>query len=256
MGIFSRLKNAVPGLKGADRFPAEVYIQWSQENVSKRKVTSTAPCEQTPGQQNAEYLSRTESPQDTTRFDSDQERFKAGLRIGGHRSTADSNANKYANESIIETVKPGSSDGTTVETLKGSCVSLEDILGGILMCGRCDKYEKKVPELEAPPTQSVPREISFTKYRPPTWEESHVLLTEVDNYDDSDENLSMTGSLLQRLRGRPKGKRVMSPRMRVYVEQPRTRKELASVDNSALTEPGGRATTLEKSTGVAGLSRR
>ena len=258
MGIIQRLKNVVPGLKGADRFPTEVYIQTSQGNIGKRKVTNSDPCVQAPEQQSlttsgTENLGSYESPQDKKWIDSEQERFKQGQMIGGHRSTAGSHANKHTKESIAETMKSGS-DATTVLTTRGSCMSLDDVFGGLLMCGRCNRDEKRVPELEAPPILSVPSEISFTKHRPRTWEESHVLLTEVD--DDDDGNVSMTGSLLQRLRRRPKGKSVTSPRTKVYVEPPRTRKELASVDNSALTGPGGRSTTLENSPGVTSRSRR
>lgn len=134
---------------------------------------------------------------------------------------------------------------------------LVEIFSGLTLCGcECDRIHEEVKEqavptkqqknehtkekdppaqLLAPNVESIPREISFsTATEPEVWTSNHILLSEVDD------NVSLTPSLLSRLR-RQKKREPILPRMKVYVEQRkrvnRTQSKTPSDDLSVLTEP-------------------
>jgi hypothetical protein len=273
MGIFKRKKSAVPGLSEIDRHPTEVLIETDLTKSSRKYITKTAPVGQS--QEQYEISGGTGTPSgNILMFDFEQGRsrtrfinsgisdpsnlqkksmvpidthvtpnqFDIGNQIGCHRKSAGHHGTIHGKQSMAEKSK-GSTD-ETAETTRGSCMTLEEVFAGLYFCGPYHKDTQEAPELEddTPNIRSVPSEISFTKNPPQPWEESHVLLTEVEDDNMSEENSSMTGSLLKRLTRRSKAKETVSPKMKVYVEPPRTRDEQASVDDSAITGPGSLST--------------
>lgn len=287
MGIFKRLKCAVPGLQDVDRPPTEVYVQKKSKQSSRKKFSRKSTRRQTKGEKNrlpqveatrtgshhqrhggilgGKNATPVKHPQPSKETARNSYHDNLVNRRGGYflnhkrthqSSTADEPKPKGKN-SFLESSKDESASGT-IETSKASCMSFEDLFAGLYLCGGWNHITTSTNAKDIRDTsaedegaaislRTVPSAISFATKSPLSWEENHVLLTEVTDDGMSDENLSLTDSLLQRLRRRTRGKvkEVAPAKTKVYVEPPGTRSEQVSVDDSALTGIGNMGRALQ-----------
>jgi len=166
---------------------------------------------------------------------------------GNHRGNMASKTKNHELGTFDRLCQTGSEDGM-MEMRKMSWVSLH-MLTAMFGCDACfDEFDSD-SDLDSIALREVPSEISFKQML--SWEQSHVLVTEVENplllvdtgkdNTNDDDNTSIAGSIIKRLRRRTKKKEtpVSTTTMKVYVEPPGIQTDVISVDLSALTGQDG-----------------